>query len=221
MFRNLKVLGLTLIAMLAVSAVAVSAASADLLYGETTPATLTGSQEGTDVLSVHGGFVKCTTVKYTGTTTAFGMSQITVTPSFSGCTFSGLTATVNMNGCDYLVQFNLTAGNTTGSTDIVCPFENEITITAPKLGTAKCIVHIPAQFGLGVGFSGANVGSGATREVTLKLSYNALRYSQTAGTAETGNCATADKTIGGTYEGRALLTGENAAGTAHVGIFLG
>ncbi len=221
MFRNLKVLGLTLIAMLAMSAIAANAASADLLYAESTPATLTGSQEGTDELRVHAGAVKCSTIKYTGTTSAFGTSQISLTPSFSGCTFVGLVATVNMNGCSYLFHFNFESGNTTGSTDIVCPFEKEITITAPKLGTAKCIIHIPAQFGLGVWFSGINVGSGTTREVTLKLSYNALSYSQTAGTAETGNCATADKTFGGTYEGRALLTGENAAGTAHVGIFLG
>jgi hypothetical protein len=217
MFRNLKFLGLALIAALAMSAVAVNTASADLLYGETTPATLTGSQEGTDVLWVHGGFVNCATVKYTGTTTAFGMSQITVTPSFSGCTFAGLAAKISMNECDYLLRFYIAAEDTTGAIDIQCPFGKEITITAPSLGTPKCIVHIPPQNGLGVDFTGTNIGTGTTREVTLHIQ-RFVRYSQTAGTAETGNCSTADNTSGGWYEGKARFTGENAAG--HVGLFL-
>ena len=219
MTRNLRSLCAVLAAALALGLTTASMAGADAFTTEAVNVTVTGAQEGTDVMKVHGGEVKCTTVKYSASVTSTSSSQVTASPTFSGCTFAGLAGTINMNGCDYLLKVNTEAGNTTLTQDVVCPSGKEITITAPSVGTAKCIIHIPAQTGLGPA-SAANVGAGTTREVTITAAVTNMKYSQTAGTAETGNCATADNTTGGTYTGKALLTGENFSGTTHIGIFL-
>jgi hypothetical protein len=85
------------------------------------------------------------------------------------------------------------------------------------VGTPKCIIHVPEQTDL-TKVTGTNIGAGATREITLDINITNIKYSQTMGTAETGNCATADNTTGGTYTGAAVVTGSVAG--AHVGIFL-
>jgi hypothetical protein len=51
----------------------------------------------------------------------------------------------------------------------------------------------------------------------LDINITNIKYSQTMGTSETGNCATADNTTGGTWTGTAILTGSVGG---HVGIFL-
>ena len=219
MIRNLKFLGLALVAAIAMTSVTASVASADVITAEATSTTLTGAQEGTDVLRVHAGEAKCNTVKYSGSLTAVSSPSFTLTPTFTGCIFVGLSSTINMNGCSFKFNINPAAGNTTVTIDLVCAAGHEMTVTAPSSGTPKCIVHIPAQTGLGPA-SFVNVGSMTTREITGSLSITNLKYSQTSGTAMTGNCATADSTTDGTYTGKALVTGENSAGTAHIGIFL-
>jgi hypothetical protein len=215
MIHNLKFLGMALVAALAMSSALAAVASADVMTSESAAATtISGQQEGTNVMKVDGGEVKCTTVTYTGSFTS-PASSASVTPTYSGCTFVGLTTTVDMNGCTY--KGNLTAGaSTSGTVDIVCTGTNEITITAPSVGTKKCILHIPAQTGLST-VTGTNIGAGTTREGTADINITNIKYSQTAGTAETGNCATADNTTNGTYTGTATFTG--SVGGAHVGIF--
>jgi hypothetical protein len=215
MIRNLKFLGLALVAALAMSSVVASMASADVITSESGGVTtVSGSQEGTDVFKVDEGEVKCSNVTYSGSFNS-GESSGLVTPAYSGCTFVGLIATIDMNSCQYRV--NVTGGaSTEGSIDIVCPGTNEITVTAPA-GVPKCVIHIPAQTDR-TQVTGTNVGSGTTRELTLDININNIKYSKTSGSAETGNCKTADNTTGGEYIGKATVTG--FSGSAHVGIFL-
>jgi hypothetical protein len=215
MIRRLKILGLTLVAALAIVSIAAGTASADIFTAETSTVNLSGSQEGTDVFKVHGGQVNCTSVTFSEPVWPMPTSHITLTPTYSGCTFAGLAATVNMNGCVYEIWVN--AGSSTEATASIgrCA-GREITVTAPSKGTPKCILHIPGQLGL-TSLSVTNIGAGATREITVSSNINNISYSQTKGTAETGNCATADKTTGGTYEGKATLT---ASLSGHIGIFL-
>jgi hypothetical protein len=222
MIRNLKFLGLALVAVLAMSAVGAGAASADEFKAESAPLTLTAKQgEPTDTFSTHAGNVKCTTATYKGTQATTSATTIRVAPTYSGCTFVGLNSTITTNGCEYLFHVPATAGVTTGTVDIVCTGSNEITVTAPNpaLGKAKCIVHVPPQTGLGV-VTYSNLGAGATREVKVSVKLTGLKYSQTAGVAESGNCETKDNTTTGTYEGSATVTGETHEGTTHIGIFL-
>ena len=140
-----------------------------------------------------------------------------VTPAYSGCTTAGIAAAVDMNGCTY--RFNITGGISTGaSLDIVCTGANEITVTAPAVGAIKkCIKHIPAQTDLTT-ITGTNIGSGTTKEVTLDINITNMKYSQTMGTSETGNCATADNTTGGSYTETSSFRGSNSG--FHYGLFL-
>jgi len=216
MIRNLKFLGLALVAALAMSSVLVSMASADVITSESGGVTTAKGTGSLGVFKVHGGEVKCSVVSYSGSFSSGG-STASVTPTYEKCSFAGLSATIDMNTCSYKVNIN-GGSSTEGTVDVVCTKAgDEITVTAPSVGTKKCIVHVPAQTGLTSG-TGTNIGSGTTREITLDINITNIKYSQTAGTAETGNCATADNTTLGTYTGTAIVTG--SVGGAHVGIFL-
>jgi len=222
MIRNFKFFGVAVTALLAMSAMAVSSASADTFQSEENKVvTLTGSQEGTDVFTVQAGEVKCSSVKYTGTQATSPETTIKAKPTYSGCTFAGLAATVNTGVCEYVFHINDAAGDTTGTADIVCT-SGEITVTAPSVGTAKCIVHVPPQNGLKTVTYKNVAGVGPTREITVEANLSEITYSQTKGTAETGNCATEDSKKTGTYVGKALVTGEEdkAEKPNHIGIFL-
>jgi hypothetical protein len=218
MIRKSKFLGAALVVALVMSSVAVTAVSGDVLTSESASVTtVTGAQGGGDgdKMTFHAGELKCTTITYAGTFST-GASSVLVTPTYGGCTTAGLASTIDMNGCVY--RINITGGTSTAaSLDIVCTGTNEITVTTPSVGTKKCIKHIPAQTDL-TAVSGTNIGSGTTREITVDLNITNLKYSQTTGMAETGNCTTADNTTGGIYTGDATFTG--SVSSAHVGIFL-
>jgi len=140
MIRNLKALGLALMAMLVMAAVAASAASADDFTSESSPVTLTGKQTGGgDVFTSTAGTVKCKEKKYTATGVATPTTAVTVTPSYPAktvggelnCTAFGFPAEVHTNGC----TFRFTVGaTTTGGLEIICPEGKEITATAVAAG---------------------------------------------------------------------------------------
>jgi hypothetical protein len=225
MIRNLKFLGLALVAVMAMSAMIASAASAaDLFTSEKVNTTLTGSQEKHleggvekfDRFTTDGGIVECTGATYKGTQAATTASTVTVTPTYSGCTFTGLAATIKTNECTYV--FSLIGATTTGEVEIKCPTGKEITVEVGPESTRRCIIHVPAQKLGGITYT--NIGAGTTREVTVAVNTGTtLKYSETAGTGS-GACATADNTTTGKYIGAAKVTGENAAGTEHFGVFL-
>ena len=222
MIRNLKFLGLALVAVLAMSAMAATAASADEFQSESESTTLTATQEKhleggvekNDRFTTTGGIVECSTATYKGSQTGKKVTSVEVEPTYSGCTFAGLSAVIHTNECKY--KFTLTAGLTTGSVQVVCPAGKEITVTVGPSTTLRCTIHVPPQTLGGITYS--TIGAGATREVTVAVNTGAtLHYSQTAGTGS-GACATADNETTGTYIGAAVVTGE--VGTTHTGIFV-
>jgi hypothetical protein len=146
MIRNLKVLGLALVAVLAMSAMVASAASASQYTGSAYPTTGTGANTaGNETFTTPGGTVQCDS-HFEGKLAA-ASSELTVTPKYTGCVaFGFLNATVAFNGCDYLFKAgaSLGGGAYNNSVDVVCPAgSGPVTITA---GTCK--VDVPAQTGL-------------------------------------------------------------------------
>jgi len=228
MIRNLKVLGLALVAVFAMSAVAASMASADELTSESSPVQLTGKQIAPgDVFTTEVGTVKCKEVSYKATT-ATPTTTVTATPTYpvkaldgtQNCTGFGFPAEIHTNGCTYLFHIGVA---TTGTLDVLCPEGKEITVTAIGTGTNKCTVHVPAQSGKAT-ITYRNVGSLTTREIEVEANITTLTYSWNKGTG-LGACSKEEKTTGekgtGTYTGKALITGEkDNGGTEHVGIFL-
>jgi hypothetical protein len=167
MIRNLK-LGVAIMAVLALTAVGASAAqAASSLDVGAAPAILEGAQVTTNKLSINNSkgeslsTVKCTTATLSGTSTSTNVTTQLVTPSYSGCTLGGLSATVPVNGCQY--RLNSTATAKTASADVVCPTGKTIEIIQ-----GSCVLTVGSQTGLSSVVFG-NEGSGTTASVLATL----------------------------------------------------
>jgi hypothetical protein len=216
--RNLKILGLALVAMFSVSAVGATVASANDFTAEENTVTLTGKKEAgtTDLLTTTAGTVNCSEPTYHATATT-GSTAITVTPDYATdgtCTAFGLPATIDMNSCRYIFRVN--AGVTThGSVDIECNPGDEITITQPP--TDKCVVHVPAQTGL-TEITYTNIGAGATREVTLDVNLKNIKYTHTKGSGLAA--CTAGSATNGSLTSKATVKADKVGTSTQVGIFM-
>jgi hypothetical protein len=136
MIRNLKVLGLALVAVFAMSAMAASGASGQTngKFTSDGPATLVGTptgELGENSVTAFGQTVSCPNPIGTGHEVGSTMNGVpngaisaTVTPHYGVCNITpGFPTTIDMNGCDYVVV----AGETVdvdeyaGGYKIVCP----------------------------------------------------------------------------------------------------
>jgi hypothetical protein len=136
MTRNLKALGLALVAALTMgAAMAVPAAQAQLedakLTAEESPVTLDGTQEGLLVKTRNGRSFHCTTADFHAIANS-GDTTIDITPTYSGCTsnIGGGPMTTTMNGCTYRLHLKKDTidhggGNVTSTytaeTQLLCP----------------------------------------------------------------------------------------------------
>ena len=140
MTRNLKALGLALVAVFAMSVVGASAASAATeFHAEKAPVTLTGSQHaGEDVFTTDAGTVSCENASYVGSQATATALTSSATPSYSGChaTF-GLNTTIDVNECKYIFHSD------TKKVDISCPSGKVLAVTAPG-----CEITVGSQTGL-------------------------------------------------------------------------
>lgn len=158
MIRNIKALGLALIAVTAMSSVAVSAAQAapgELHVHENTKAVLTATITPNTIHKLAigtGSPVECTTASLEGTVEnathgspqpSITVTEATVTATYSGCQFLGGGATVRMNGCKYKLVG--TAVLTSQAQVIGCTAGKQIEIIA---GGGACTITIGAQAAL-------------------------------------------------------------------------
>lgn len=193
MIRNLKLLGLALAAVFAMSAVAAQAAfGVDTFTSSVSPVGVTGTGNNDGVFKITGGLGEvlsefhCSTTSFpsVGTVTS-GASQVEVAPSYKGtnaepgnekCESTLGNVKIDMNGCTYVLT-----GNTTGSdngTDatvwVKCPPNAEIQITA-ALG---CTISVPAQTPTSGGVTYTNnVGSG---DVTVTATVTGITFTTTS-----------------------------------------
>jgi hypothetical protein len=237
MIRNLKALGLALATVFAIGAVAASAASAAQGFLTSDgPVTLNGVETGAvgaNQLTAFGIGVECPGSTYTGhkynvTPHQFiptHATTFTLTPDYNqpNCQLHGLTltATVTMNGCDYVAHLGETNGpaDTYNVTyDIVCTTSREdktpedITIEAWTAGESHnnapvCVIHIPEQAGL-IGGVAKDTTNGT---IDLTGTVKGIHATETASTSHPSLCP------GGTTENAkfdidANITGRNEAG---------
>jgi hypothetical protein len=209
MRRNLKVLGLALAAVFALTAVAASAASAHSITAGAYEANVSGVQTNTNTLSNGVREVSCSTAKLTGALTA-AAETITIIPEYEGCTGNaGTTATIDMNGCDYTLTVT---GTSTGTVTVMCPTGKKIEVTIWASGKAHteprlCTLAVEAQGPLS---GGTYTNLSGTEGMQLKLALSTLDVKRTEGTA--ANCGAENKTTG-TYNGEIHATAKHA-GTA-------
>jgi hypothetical protein len=211
MNRKLKTLGLALVAVFAVSAVAapVSSASPEL-HSETGHTILTGNQITANELALDAGTMKCASLKFDGTievatTTTFGL-----TPTFSECKFGAeINALFTHNECRFRFHVGPNTEHLTGSVDIVCPDNQQIEIDAPM-----CTITIPPQANL-QGVTYTNENEGMERSIVLDINLVGIDYEEHGMLCENET----ETTNNGTYTGRVTVTGENT-NQEHRGIWI-
>jgi len=196
MIRNLKVLGLAVMAVFAMTAVAASAASADEFHSESAPATFAGSQTVAHVFTTAAGTVKCSTATFSGESNVTTSSTQTLAATYGGCkAFGFVNVPVTMHSCKYV--FHLGAG-TVATTDIACENGESIEVDAPF----GCTISVPAQTGLSE-VTLSNTGTGTSRDIDAVINVANIDYNVPSGCA----LASAGTHTDGTYTGSATIQG--------------
>jgi hypothetical protein len=201
MMRNLKTMGMALLAVLAFSAVVASGAQAAAAhFTGTLNSTLSGTTETGvhEVFSTTAGSVSCHG-SFSGKVTVATNEAQTVNASYTGCTpFFGATPNVNMGSCDFVFHPGTYgaagSGTSTGTADLICTKSTEpVTITVPG-----CDVTVHEQKGLSkVHFQNSGTG------ITVKPEVTNIKYTHSGFLCGTGTGTT------GTYKGAALVTGSS------------
>jgi hypothetical protein len=242
MTRNLKTLGLALIAVLVLGAVAASVASAVQdtfrtsaggeaeITGEADPDAKTQYFQGST--ADPDKFFSCNKVSVGGKFKDGATSITTTTPKYEECEATSIdtvnhqttkvSATIEFTSCDYNFLTNTTTGNPTGgehaSLEIKCTTAGDaihIKVTALKI---KCVT-IPAQIVThAVRYNNTETKAG-TKEITIE----ATAHSITTTTENSVACPVPEGTTvheDGLYTGKTTVKGfKNAAHTEPTNIF--
>lgn len=220
MKRNLKMLGLALVAVFALSAVAASAASADLFHTAKANATITSTALSNQKFQYEeeGATVECTAVhgdgSLAGTITNDAVAQtataVTFAPVYTGCTIpaiSGSSVDVNFHSCDYL--FTITPSETKGETHVKCSTPGDaITLTVTLSGSSICTFHIGEQTPAGES-DYTNGTSGGHKDVTVKPTQTGIHATKTNDNGFGFLCGAASSTTG-TYTGEVTVTADES-----------
>jgi hypothetical protein len=223
MTRNLKALGLALVAAFAMSAVAASAAQAEaahftatsptgaVTFHATNHPTETSEQE----FNVDGGETRCSTFTATGTAEATDPEHPeTITESsialhdvtykgmyFAGseaCEAFGLESETAFNGCEYDFHAGtiVNPGTSEGTVDIVCPSGQQVEIV---IAGGLCTLDFPAQTGInGITYHTVQT-EGHPEEITVEAHANNITY------RETGLCGNGELKHNMEYHGKATV----------------
>ncbi len=244
MSRNLKALGLALIAVLALSAVAAGAAQAEtpIVSELASPGVtnldakdVTGTEDGKLArLTIGGGvrFVECTESNQLTLNPIVGSATtLTATPHYEKCFSNGLStvpATVTHNGCT--LTLTATKENAEkkvlGDVTIDCPAGKTIEVHVYESAAAHTANKSFCTYTIGpqtlTGATITTAGAGATREINLNLSTLSPAKVTNDGTAGLASCGLAVGATGnGSFTGNFTAIGTNAGTGAQVGIFLG
>jgi hypothetical protein len=220
MTRKIKVLGLAIVAVAAMSMAAASTQAFEMHTVNAGHVTLTGEQTTQFVAQTAAGTVVCTTANFEGTTPYVSGTQITgqestLTPTLAGCQAFGLAAQIKMNGCKFTITNKSAAGVTTSKTgyvDIVgCTVGKQIEIIG---GGGACTETIPQQNNLShVVFE--NKGSGSQADVEINLTLSGITYEIHGGFCP-GSPTQTVLTHDGKTEGKATFKSHKYAGSEQV-----
>jgi hypothetical protein len=174
MSNELKKLGASLIAVLALSLVITSIAAAANFTASSYPVFYEGKGSSAEYGSAttEAGNVECKSGTASGTLSE-ASSTVSISGSASECSaFGFLSATVNANGCTTLVHVKEGSGDAyTGIADLVCPAGKSVVTTA---GT--CEMQTPPQTGNVTVDITNNTAEGT---VSVKLNNQKVKYNVT------------------------------------------
>jgi hypothetical protein len=204
MTRNLKILGLATVAVLALGAMAASAAQAEKYTAAQYPASLQGKQTTQQVLTFNGGRkFECTGVTASGTL-AEASEQIQTTSELSGCTteIAGTKwpskTTVSCGG----IYKHITA---LSITETICTsgYTHHVGVYKDAAMTEPLCVYNIEDLGSFKGISHENLGG--TKGVKITYNLGGIAYKLIAGTAFL--CGAESSTA--TYTGAATFTAKS------------
>lgn len=223
MIRNLKVLGLALVAVFAMSAMAAAAASANQFHSENAGTELTASALANQEFQYEeeGATVVCTNISGTGGVVGGGTTGTSVTfhPVYTGCTIpsiGGSSAEVSFNECDY--TFTIKESANTGPAHVNCAGSSSISIVIKLSGSAICTFHIAAQTPNGE-TDYTNGGSGASRDVTVTPTQTGIKGTKTNNNGFGFLCGGASSSTG-TYTGQVTVTGDKSGTATQEGVWV-
>jgi len=226
MIRNLKALGLALLAICALGAVASSAASAAVEHefhadGET--AVSTGKNTNTHELLVGSTPVKCKKVETkstrTGTLVSAGtykVDELTVTPHYTECEFGGKPATVEVMHCAYVFDSDTTTGNSTGGEHAQVIIECEGTDVITVITSIGTFTVGPQTIKDGISYKNDPSNKNAV-EVVATAHEVALTCQRTLESQPVSGCLLVPQGKVGKYTGTLTSTCYKDEGTALVG----
>jgi hypothetical protein len=226
MTRNLKALGIALIAALAFGAISASTASAETkIEGAltTTPdgtANMVGQESGGNHKFELGGAgtLECEEVEMhshiSGATTA-----ATVSSTYNKCSFNLFgtkrPTTITMNGCEFIMtvhQFYAGSGEGTGQGHLVCPESKAIEIHLYNNGAhteLRCTYHIaPQTVSTGISFQTMKSGPEGKSTMTVIINKAPVIAKKTSGTVLQCGGSEFSSSYIGTFE--ILATNANA-----------
>jgi hypothetical protein len=223
MTRNIKALGLALVAVFAMSAVAASSASALHFVSGAGIAKVDGAQVGVNVFTANGSPIECDEATFSGTVVATTTTEQTITPTYKKCRFASKTenATVDMNGCAFILTIPNEA-DVHNPLHIECPTgagaithngvanTKAIVITTPGV----CEITIPEQTPTGGGVTYAAGTSGGRKDITVNATISGIHYTTHGLCQSISGKATEFTWADGTYAGQITLNGTNSKGEA-------
>lgn len=178
---------------------------------EATPTILSGKKSGEkETFGTAVGSSSCKGATYLGEMVGTEVAELSLTPTYSECNIVGVAATFDVNGCSYNFE-PVAKSNFEASVDLVCPAGKQMEITS-----TPCKITIPPQEDLQT-VTFANVGSGATRELSVSLNLANIAYEE----HKSGilPCTSTVPKTNGTYKGSILITGATGGGS-HRGIWI-
>ncbi|HEX8752684.1 MAG TPA: hypothetical protein VF731_04630 [Solirubrobacterales bacterium] len=200
MTNEIKALGVTVVALLALAASAGTASAAPSFHLETAPATFTG-ESGTLELLTEEGTTSCKLTAFRGTTNGIVAASIELAPEYRECLMFGfIGATINPEECKYRLDLVEGSSPATAAVSVVCPSGQSIRETNPI-----CTVTIGTQTGLHhVVFT--NNSSKTTRDLKASVTVEGITYTASSGCSSPGTFNNA------TWRGEITLRADNSSG---------
>jgi hypothetical protein len=199
MSRKLKMLGLVVGAVFAISAMSAQAAFAATEFvaeAGTTTGKITGVQTTGHVFTTNAGTVTCKVAHFEGTFSTNSATTQTVTPKYENCTaFGFIGVPIDINGCTY--TFTAAAP---GEVVVTCGTK-PIEITVPG-----CTTTVGSQT-----IKEKNEYTNGTNSATGKMDVTVDTDVTGGGTITYNECGTVR--TNGTYTGQTTVTATNTAGT--------
>lgn len=225
MTRNLRALGLALLAAFALGALAVSAASAHTFKSENAPVTLHATQVSNQTFTVTGHSVVCKNATFHGSSTNKANETVTLSPTYTNCTFGELEAAVTVPSTCNFVLHSATPTTNMALVDIECNHGGPIVINVGGICEIRIgDTHPPTMTTVNQGLSGVKytniAGNGTTtREIEVEATVDNVSDVVIGSLCFLGGLSTGTHTNAG-YRGNARLTGtETGGGAGRIGVF--